>query len=232
MMSDPTRSRNRAAVALGVSVALLLSARALPATSVGGALHLTLMLVGMPGAVFSGVWMLICWIDGKKYRRLKAGVGVIARWTVDCARWEWFRGQSQGWDKREGVRPNLVKLDQPCGPSGIEIVVTRDALLVGEHFISLEPNVALRAYPGWMDIHFTIVKTKGPPVHVNLRIPLAAGPVGEQQGAQIVEAFRAARAAANANAFSKPKLLLIILGGFFSLTAVAMALAHLLRRGP
>jgi hypothetical protein len=232
MMSDPTRSRNRAAVVLGVSVALLLAARALPNASVGGALHLTLMLVGMPGAAFSGVWMLICWIDGKKYRRLKAGVGVIARWTVDCARWKWFRGQSQGWDKREGVRPNLVKLDQPCGPSGIEIVVTRDALLVGEHFISLEPNIALRAYPGWMDLHFTIVKPKGPPVHVNLRIPLAPGPAGEQQGAQIVEAFRAARIAANANALSKTKMLLIVLGGFLSLTAVAMALAHLLRRGP
>jgi hypothetical protein len=126
----------------------------------------------------------------------------------------------------------LVKLDQPCGPSGIEIVVTRDALLVGEHFVSFEPNVALRAYPGWMDIHFTIVKPKGPAMHVNLRIPLAPGPAGELQGAQIVEAFRGARAAANANAPSKTKLLLFILGGFFSLTGVAIALAYLLRRGP
>jgi hypothetical protein len=232
MMSDPTRSRNRAAVVLGVSVALLLAARALPDASVGSGPHLALMLVGMISAPISAVWMLICWSDGKKYRRLKAGVGVIARWTVDSARWEWFRGQSQGWDKREGVRANLVKLDQPCGPSGIEIVVTGDAILIGDHFISFEPNVALRAYPGWMDIHFTIVKPKGPATHINVRIPLAPGPAGEQQGAQIVEAFRTARAAANANALSKTKLLLIFLGGFFSLTGVAIALAYLLRRGP
>ena len=161
MMNDPMRSRNRAAVALAFSVALLLAARAMPDASVGRGLHLALMLVGMAGTPISAVWMLICWSDGKKYRRLKAGVGVITRWTVDRARWEWFREQSRGWDKREGVRPNLLNLDQPCGPSGLEIVVTREALLVGKHFISFEPNVALRAYPGWMEFHFTIVKPKG-----------------------------------------------------------------------
>jgi hypothetical protein len=234
MMSDPTRARNWAAVLLAVSVAALLGARAMPDESVGHGLHLTLMLVGMAGAPISGVWMLICWSDGKKYRRLKAGVGVVARWTVDRARWEWFREQSRGWDKREGVRANLVNLDQPCGPAGLEIVITRDALLVGEHFVSFEPNVALRAYPGWLDIAFTIVKAKGPNMPVNLRVPFAPSPGSDPLAAQIIEAFRAAHAAGNApfTMVSKTKFLVIFLGGFFGLTGIAIALSYLLKRGP
>ncbi|HEX2860667.1 MAG TPA: hypothetical protein VHN79_03465 [Lacunisphaera sp.] len=232
-MGDPTRSRNRAAVGLVLSVAALLGARALPDASVGRGLHLALMLGGMLGAVIGGIWMLIAWSDGKKYRRLKAGVGVIARWMVSPVRWEEFRGQSREWDKREGVRPNLVNLDQPCGPSGLEIVVTDDSLLVGEHFISFEPNVGFRAYPGWMDIYFTIVKPKGPPTPISLRIPLAPSPGGEQQAAQIVEAYRVARAKGNAPfiMLSKAKFLLIFFGGFFAITALVGLLAHLLKRG-
>ena len=234
MMSDPTRARNWAAVVLTASVAALLAARAMPAASVGHGWHLVLMLVGMAGAPISGVWMLICWSDGKKYRRLKAGVGVIARWTVDPARWEWFREQSRSWDKRPGVGANLVKLDQRCGPSGLEIVLTGDALLVGEHFVSFEPNVAFRAYPGWIDIHFTIVKPKGPAMPINLRIPLAPAPGSDALGALIVETFRAARAAGNKpfTMLSKTKFLLIFFGGFFGLTGVAIALAYLLERRP
>jgi len=217
-----------------VSVSALLGARALPKESVGHGWHLVLTLVGMAGAPISGVWMLICWSDGKKYRHLKAGVGIVARWTVDPGRWEWFRGQSKEWDKRPGVGANLVKLDQPCGPSGLEIVLTGEALLVGEHFVSFEPNVAFRAYPGWLDIYFTIVKPKGPPVPINLRVPLAPAPASDGLGAQIVEAFRAARAAGNKpfTVFTKTQFLLIFFGGFFGLTAVAIALAYLLKRGP
>lgn len=234
MMRDPTRVRNWAAVVLGLSVAALLGARAMPDSSVGRGWHLALMLTGMVCAPISGVTMLICWSDGKKYRRLKAGVGVIARWTVDHARWEWFREQSKGWDKREGVRPNLVNLDQPCGGAGLEIVVTGDALLVGEHFVSFEPNISLRAYPGWMEFHFTIVKPKGSPASITLRVPLAPSPGSDPQAAQILEALRAARAAGNApfTMLSKTKFLLIFFGGFFGLTGLAIALGYLLRRGP
>ena len=82
--------------------------------------------------------------------------------------------------------------------AGLEIVVTGDALLVGEHFVSFEPNISLRAYPGWMGFHFTIVKPKGSPTPITLRIPLAPSPGNDPQAAQILEALRAARAAGNA----------------------------------
>jgi len=233
-MADPTRSRNIAAVVMVMSVAALLGARAMPNESVGHGLHLALMLTGMVCGPISAVWMLMSWSDGKKYRRLKSGVGIVARWTVDAARWEWFRGESKEWDKRPGVGANLVNLDQTCGPAGLEIVLTGDALLVGKHFVSFEPNVAFRAYPGWIDIHFTIVKPKGPAMPVNLRIPLAPSPGSDALGARIVETFRAARAAGNKPfmVFSKAQFLLIFFGGFFGLTGLAIALSYLLKRGP
>jgi len=230
-MDDPAHSRNIAAVVLAVSVGALLGARAMPDESVGSGWHLALILVGLPGAAISAVWMLIAWNDAKIHRRLKAGVGVLARWRVDRERWEWFRGRSQEWDKRKGVGPNLVRLDQPCPPSGLEIVVTREAILVGEHFASFEPNVAFRAYPGWMDIAFTIVKPKGPAVPINLRVPLAPGPSGDEQGPKLVEAYRAARAAKPPATITKTKFLVLFFGGLAGLTALAALLTLLLRRG-
>jgi hypothetical protein len=230
-MADPTRSRNIAGAVLAVSVGALLGARALPDESVGHGWHLALILVGLPGAAISGIWMLIAWNDAKTYRRLKAGVGVLARWTVDRERWEWFRGQSQAWDKREGVGPNRVRLDQPCAPSGLEIVVTREALLVGEHFISFEPNVVFRAYPGWVDIFFKIVKPKGPAVPISLRIPLPAGPSGDEQGPKLVEAYRAACGGKNPATITKTKFFVLFFGGLVGVTVLAASLTLLLRRG-
>lgn len=232
MMNDPMRSRNRAAAVLAVSVALLVTARALPDASVGHGLHLALSLAGTIGAPISAIWMLVSWVDGKRYRRLKAGIGVIARWNVDGRRWEEFRGQSKGWDKREGVRPNLVNLDQTPGPAGIEIVVTRDAILVGNDFTPVEMNVAIMPYPDWLDLYYVIPKPKGSPFHVNLRIPLAPAPGGAQQAAQIVEAYRIARTAKTAMSFTKTKFLVVFLGGFFALTGLLIALVYLLKRGP
>lgn len=228
-MHDPTRSRNRAAVVLVVSVILLLSARAMPDASVGRGLHLALVLIGTAGTPISAVWMLVRWNEGKRYRRLKAGEGVIARWTVDPTRWKWFRGESQGWDKREGVRPNLVNLDQTPGPSGIEIVVTGDAILIGQDFRPLEKNVAVRSYPDWMEFHYTILRPKGPVWHVNLRIPLA--PDGPAQADQIVQAYRNANTTAVANRPSKLKFLLLFFGSLAAITGLITFMANLLKRG-
>lgn len=229
-MADPSRARNIAGAVFLASIAALLGARAMPKESVGHGWHLALMITGMACAPISGIWMLIAWSDSRAYRRLKAGVGVLARWKVDAARWAWFREQSQEWDKRPKVGPNLVRLDQPCGPAGIEIVVTREALLVGEHFVSFEPNVSFKAYPGWVDIFFTIYKQKGRPMPINLRIPLPPGPDGDRLDPQLVEGYLAAVAAKSPYTITKGKFLIIFFVGLPVLLGVLVLLAMLLRR--
>ena len=88
-MDHPIRSRNRAALGLTASVIGLIAVRAMPDAGTGFTLQLVLLIAAMIGAMFSTVWLLICWSDAKRYTRLKAGEGVIARWTVDPLRSDW-----------------------------------------------------------------------------------------------------------------------------------------------
>ncbi|MEO7412127.1 MAG: hypothetical protein ABIZ81_02125 [Opitutaceae bacterium] len=229
-MDHPTRSRSRAALLLTASVAALLVARAMPDAGTGFTLQLVLLIGGAIGTTLSAVWLLVCWSEVKRYTRLKAGEGVIARWTVDPVRWDWFRRQSKEWDKREGVRPNLVNLDQTPGTSGIEIVVTGDCILIGENFHALDKNVAIRGQPEWMEFHQTIWKQYGPHLHVNLRIPLAPG--GQHQADQIMQVYRQAHTAATARPRTKIYVLLGILVGLPVLTGLIALVMHLLKRGP
>jgi hypothetical protein len=108
--------------------------------------------------------------------------------------------------------------------------VTGDGLLVGRYFQPLEKNTAIRAYPGWMDLHYTIWKAKGPALHVNLRIPLASD--GQHHADTIIRAYREAYAVAAAKRPSKIVILLVLFGGIAAITAVITLLSHLLKRGP
>lgn len=145
-MAHPARSRNRGALLLVVSVVCQVIGFMLPDGGQQLSPQLVLALGGLMGTAVSAVWVLIRWAEARRYDRLKAGHGVIAHWTVDLGRWEWFREQSVGWDKRPGEPPNSADLSQAPGPSGIEIVVTGEAILIGEDFHPLEKNVAIQSY--------------------------------------------------------------------------------------
>lgn len=85
-MDNPKRSRSRAAILLTASVSALIAARIMPDEGSGFTLQLVLILAGTMVAPISAVWLLICCIELKRYTRLEAGEGIIARWTVDPAR--------------------------------------------------------------------------------------------------------------------------------------------------
>jgi hypothetical protein len=175
-MFDPIRSRNRAAALSLIALAVFVPALVLPRSG-GDLTGRKLILFGsMSVMLISAVWFLVRWDEARRLLRLRAGQGILARWTIDAPRWEWFRGHSNEWDKADGVRPNDVDFAQSLGNnSTVDIVVTTDAILVGERFYPLEKTVRITTRADWMEFHDVVPKARGTPMHLVLRVPLERG---------------------------------------------------------
>lgn len=192
-MLDYTYSRNRAAAVFAISLLVFVPALVLPRSGDDLVLRKLLLFGSLGPMLISAVWLAIRWNEAKRLSRLRAGQGVIARWTVDPVRWDWFRRHSEEWDQREGVRPNGANLKQTPGKTGIEVVVAKDGILIGNDFYPLEKDVAITVRSDWMEFHQIIPKPKGPAFHLVLRLPLAPG--SEHLAAEIQRTYRSARAA-------------------------------------
>jgi hypothetical protein len=229
-MANPARARNLAAAVVTAAVVSILVGAALPYAGKGFTPRFLFLMGGLVGITFGGVLLGIFWDATRRYARLTAGQGVIARWTIDPAHWERFRQLSKAWDQGKGVRRNNANLDQKPGPQGIEIVVTGDSLLLGNAFYPFEANVSVNALTERIEFHETIYKRYGPPLHIVLRIPLAPG--GQHDGALIAQVYSQAKAAAAAKPFNKFWFLLLFFGGLAALTGLISLVMHLLNPGP
>lgn len=202
----------------------------MPDAGKGLTLRFMFLMGGLVGVAFGTVWLFIRWDEAKRYARLKAGKGVIARWTIDPAHWEKFRRQSKEWDQLEGVRPNDANLEQIPGAAGIEIVVTGDSMLLGEAFYAFVKNVRIQSLTERMEFHQTIYKRYGPQWHIVLRIPLAAG--GQDHCARIIQAYNQASVAAVVTPRTKIYAFILLIGGLAALTGLVALATHLLKISP
>ncbi len=174
-MSNCIRSRNRAAMVLLVSLAVFMPVLVMPRSGEDLTTRKMILFFSLAAVLISAVWLVVRWDEAKRLTRLRAGEGILARWTIDPARWEWFRRRSNEWDQREGVRPNDADLAQDPGTAGIEIVVTGDGILIGEDFQPLEKDVRITVRADWIEFHQIILKPKGSALHMVLRLPLQPG---------------------------------------------------------
>ena len=172
---NPIRSRNRSAAVFLLALAVFLPALVLPRAGDDLSLRKLVLFGSLAVLLISGVWLIVRLDEARRLIRLRSGVGVVARWTIDAARWEGFRRQSNEWDKRKDIRPNDADLSQTPGNGGIEIVVTRDAVLIGEDFSPLERDVRITVKADWMEFYQIIPKPKGSALHMVLRVPLQPG---------------------------------------------------------
>ena len=217
MKFDPIRSRNRAAAISLIALAIFVPALVLPKSG-GDLTGRKLILFGSMGVMLiSAVWFLVRWDESRRLLRLRAGQGILARWTIDAARWEWFRGHSHEWDKADNVRPNDVDFAQSLGNnSTVDIVVTADAIRVGERFYALEKTVRITTRADWMEFHDVIPKARGTPMHLVLRLPLEPGK--EHLAAVIQQGY--ASATGQGILLGRRALLLVVLVCFVGLPAV------------
>lgn len=175
-MHDPIRSRNRAATVFFVALAVFLPALVLPRSGDDLTVRKLILFSSLAVVLISAVWLIVRWDEARRLIRLRAGIGVIARWTIDRARWAWFQGRSHEWDQQKNLRPNDVDFTQGPGPDGLmEIVVTSNAIRIGTHFYPLELNARITVRSDWMEIYDVIPKTDGSPVITVLRLPLQPG---------------------------------------------------------
>jgi len=210
-MVNSTLSRNRAGPALGVSLAFLLVALFAPKSESYETLRILVLAVTLVTTVSCALWLGFWLNDRKRYVRLRAGQGVIARWTVDPAQWALFRGLSEEWDKRKGVRPNCVNLKQTPGSQGIEIVVTGDCILIGDDFFAIDTGVVITVRGAWMELTQVIHRPNGSAWHLVLRIPFS--PSAAQLGAQIQDHYKRVRLASSWTARKTLSILSLVVVG-------------------
>lgn len=214
-MSNYIRSRNRSAVVCLISLAVFLPALIIPRSGPDLTARKLLLFASLGVLLISTVWFLVRWDESRRLIRLRSGKGVLARWTINSARWEWFRGHSSEWDKREGVRANDVDFTQTPGTDGIEVVVTLDGVLVGQQFSPLEKDVRITVRADWIEFYQIIPKPNGSPFHLVLRLPLETGK--ESLGAEIHQAYQRARGPAGSG---KKQVIYILLAIFLGLPMV------------
>ncbi len=218
MMFDPIKSRNHAAALSLLALAVFVPSLVLPRSG-GDLTGRKLILFGsMSVMLISAVWYLVRWDESRRLLRLRAGQGILARWTIDAPRWEWFRGHSNQWDKADGVRPNDVDFALSLGNNvAIDIVVSGDAILVGERFYPLEKAVRITVRADWMEFHDVIPKARGTPMHLVLRLPLEPGK--EQLAGEIQQGY--ARAAGQGALVGRRALILVALFCLVGVPAMA-----------
>jgi hypothetical protein len=221
-MFDHIRSRNRSAAVFMISLAVFVPALVLPRSGEDLVARKMVLFLSLGVMLISAVWLLVRWDEARRLVRLRSGVGVLARWTIDPARWEWFRHHSNEWDKLKGVRPNDAGLAQDPGKTGIEVVVARDSILIGEDFWPLEKDVRITVRADWMEFFQTIPKADGPPIHMVLRLPLQPG--CESVAADIQQAYGRAHDEAKS---SRRPVICVLLFCFVGLPAITALIWYL-----
>ena len=221
------RSRSHATVLLAGSLISLFTALALRDGSPGSILQVLLLFLGLLGTVVGAVLLALGWDTAKRYARLKAGQGVIARWTVSAERWVRFRETSSGWDRRADLRlrPNNANLGQAPGTNGIEIVVTGEGILIGASFYPLEKNVSIRYQPEWIEFDQYIENKHRNDWHMVLRLPLGADVLPSAE--LIKRTYAQAYTVAAGSSRYKIYALLLLLVGLPALTGVIVLLVNL-----
>lgn len=182
-MPTPVNSRNRAVFLLLVAAAALATGLLLPSAGQKISLQLFLFLGGLSGAIFAGVWLILQIDSAGRFKRLRRGEGIVARWTVGPARWEWFKEESLKWDKQGDLGVNKVDVRQAVPKNGVEIVIADDCVLIGSDFHAVDRQVSVRAHPEWIELIEDIPNPDGPSRRIVLRFPLAPG---QESAAEIV----------------------------------------------
>lgn len=224
-MLDSVRARNRSAIIFLISLAVFVPALVIPRSDDDQSVRIMILTVSFFVTVVSAVWLLVRGDEARRLKRLRSGQGVLARWTIDAARWEWFRRHSQEWDKQGDLHPNDADLTQTPGDAGIDIVVSRDGILIGADFHPLEVNVRITVRADWMEFNQVIPKPKGPAFRVVLRLPLQPGK--EHLAAEVSQAYQRVT---DARKFDRRPLIYIALFCFVGLPSVA-GLAWLILKG-
>ena len=119
--------------------------------------------------------------------RLRSGVGVIARWTVQPGEWAQFGKTDPGRGQRVSTL-NHLWIRGPAGREPVEVIVGETSLVADGSYHSLKPGGLpdlrevrwLEGSPACLEFALRYPRSRyGPPVPVTVRVPVPAGARGE-----------------------------------------------------
>lgn len=139
-MSNAIRHPRRNAlicVGLAVAGALSLTWGVWRMTSLGHETTATALSIAVGGLVgfFAGLMAVNFFWAERVMARMKAGEGVIARWTVPPALFDRFRQADHDLRPTEG--PGDYRPPRVTPPEGVEVVVSSDAVMIGDVWFGL-----------------------------------------------------------------------------------------------
>ncbi|MEO7413563.1 MAG: hypothetical protein ABIZ81_09405, partial [Opitutaceae bacterium] len=134
-MRRPSRKRNLALVVAGLGVVALLAAFVLIRRRGPGTPEVLLAVLGFNAGVVGGILATVWHVRVvRRYDRLRRNDGVLVRWRIDAARWRFFRESAASLARQPQALANEMKLPEVISGEGIQLVIARDALCLGEEF--------------------------------------------------------------------------------------------------
>jgi hypothetical protein len=170
---------------VSVLVALWLTGRNRP-----GNLEVILGVLGLKVAIIGTVLAIVYHVRVvRRYDRLGRGVGVLARWRIDGARWRLFRESVAAPAQIPPALPNELKLPAEIPADGIEVIISADAFCLGSEFEPLEKNAVVRLVGPVLEIQQRVPAGRYSTRLVAYRLPAPENAEGEV--ARLAERFTA-----------------------------------------
>jgi hypothetical protein len=102
-----------------------------------GASQVLLMIFVVTALPLGAIWAFMAWTVARTEAALRRGDGVMGRWHVDAAAWTAFRALEAKLGKPADNDGNELALRQGASRKGIEIIVGREGLLIGDEVFRL-----------------------------------------------------------------------------------------------
>ena len=178
-----------AAIAAGLAL-LVLGFAVVPNGAAGDenvVASIILGVAGMAGILVGGVLLTIAIPAANGQARLRAGQGVIARWTVPPESWRAFVAAERQRNAVPRERRNALVIRDSIPPEGVEVVVGRTEVMIDGFYESLRQFIAINKLVAfeWVDGspaclesrlyrgHVQSSPFKASPIHRVLRFPVA-----------------------------------------------------------
>lgn len=188
-MRNPYRSRRIALRFFWSGWVTALAVLFLPSAWAPDWVRVCLFIYGISAILFGGGEALFRHFDVRAKEALACGEDIIARWRVDAAAWREFVAADREWNRTRDALTNELSLPASVPGEGVEVVVGRNAVQIGESIHRLTggapevtdailhdlrpPVIELRLYyPGG---GFGASGIPRPPSRAALRFPVGAG---------------------------------------------------------
>jgi hypothetical protein len=180
-MKHPRFWRNVWIVAALLGAVAATIAFLMPDGGQGFTLQVVLGVGGLTLAPIATVIAIQTALEIRRFDRLDQGDAILARWTIVPAVWERFAFQNRSRQEAQSGawRANFVSVpDTVNGP--VEIVVSRDALRVGEEYHAVPRELVegvdiMAGSPGCVEIYCATIAGETRRVRYILRFPVPSG---------------------------------------------------------